>query len=203
MQLFQRLQLTKAVSCSDTTYPAHHELEEVKSTVMINSVIIIIINIVIVVNTTSTAAAAAAATVVVICCCCRRLLLLLLSLLHYFYCSYCHAELNTGVMLMRNTDWSQQFIGDVARLGRMHVNHWQLMDEVMHRQAIRLFKLQYYLLLDQSLTVAMKTCMLMHLPVQLQSSLRSCDIVAAFDRVSSSITQGTKKNSYKPQLANV
>lgn len=33
-------------------------------------------------------------------------------------------------MLMRNTDWSRQFIGDVARLGRMHVNHWQLMDEV-------------------------------------------------------------------------
>ena len=201
MQLFQRLQLTKAVSCNDTTYPAHHELEEVKSTVMINSVIIIIIiNIMIVVNTTSTAAAAAAATVVVIC---RCLLLLLLSLLHYFYCSYCHAELNTGVMLMRNTDWSQQFIGDVARLGRMHVNHWQLMDEVMHRQAIRLFKLQYYLLLDQSLTVAMKTCTLMHLPVQLQSSLRSCDIVPAFDRVSSSITQGTKQFSYKPQLANV
>lgn len=134
MQLFQRLQLTKAVSCNDTTYPAYHELEGVKSTVMINSVIvIIIINIMIVINTTSTAAAAAAATVV-ICCCCRHLLLLL-SLLHY-YCSYCHAELNTGVMLMRNTDWSQQFIGDVARLGRMHVNHWQLMDEVMHRQAI-------------------------------------------------------------------
>ena len=41
------------------------------------------------------------------------------------------AELNTGVMLMRNTDWSRQFIGDVARLGRMHVNHWQLMDEVL------------------------------------------------------------------------
>jgi len=45
---------------------------------------------------------------------------------------YSLAELNTGVMLMRNTDWSRQFIGDVARLGRMHVNHWQLMDEVMH-----------------------------------------------------------------------
>lgn len=40
------------------------------------------------------------------------------------------AELNTGVMLLRNTDWSRQFISDVARLGRMHVNHWQLMDEV-------------------------------------------------------------------------
>lgn len=43
-------------------------------------------------------------------------------------------QLNTGVMLMRNTDWSQQFIGDVARLGRMHVNHWQLMDEVFQEE---------------------------------------------------------------------
>ena len=39
-------------------------------------------------------------------------------------------ELNTGVMLLRNTDWTRQFIDDVARLGRMHVNHWQLMDQV-------------------------------------------------------------------------
>ncbi|KAL0019751.1 hypothetical protein WJX77_012419 [Trebouxia sp. C0004] len=43
-------------------------------------------------------------------------------------------QLNTGVMLMRNTDWSRQFIGDVARLGRMHVNHWQLMDEVFQEE---------------------------------------------------------------------
>lgn len=43
-------------------------------------------------------------------------------------------QLNTGVMLMRNTYWSRQFIGDVARLGRMHVNHWQLMDEVFQEE---------------------------------------------------------------------
>ena len=42
----------------------------------------------------------------------------------------CNAELNTGVMLLRNTDWTRQFIDDVARLGKMHVNHWQLMDQV-------------------------------------------------------------------------
>ena len=42
----------------------------------------------------------------------------------------CIAELNTGVMLLRNTDWTRQFIDDVARLGKMHVNHWQLMDQV-------------------------------------------------------------------------
>lgn len=33
-------------------------------------------------------------------------------------------------MLLRNTDWTLQFIDDVARLGKMHVNHWQLMDQV-------------------------------------------------------------------------
>ncbi len=49
---------------------------------------------------------------------------------------------------MRNTDWSRQFIGDVARLGRMHVNHWQLMDEVMHRPAR--CKVQILLLLPLS-----------------------------------------------------
>lgn len=38
--------------------------------------------------------------------------------------------LNTGVMLIRNTDWARGFIADVARLGRQHVFHWQLMDEV-------------------------------------------------------------------------
>ncbi len=55
---------------------------------------------------------------------------------------------------MRNTDWSRQFIGDVARLGRMHVNHWQLMDEVMHRHArVRLLNL---LLPHQSLTILMQ-----------------------------------------------
>lgn len=41
-----------------------------------------------------------------------------------------HAGLNTGVMLIRNTDWARGFIADVARLGRQHVFHWQLMDEV-------------------------------------------------------------------------
>ena len=33
-------------------------------------------------------------------------------------------------MLLRNTDWTHEFINDVARLGKMHVNHWQLMDQV-------------------------------------------------------------------------
>lgn len=33
-------------------------------------------------------------------------------------------------MLLRNTDWTREFINDVARLGKMHVNHWQLMDQV-------------------------------------------------------------------------
>ena len=76
---------------------------------------------------------------------------------YYYYhycCLYSLAELNTGVMLMRNTDWSRQFIGDVARLGRMHVNHWQLMDEVMHKQAR--VKLLSLVLPHHSLTVVMQ-----------------------------------------------
>ena len=118
MRLFQRPQLTKALSCSDNTCPAHHEPEGVKFIVMINVVIIISI---IIITTTVITTIIITITIVL-------LLLLLLLLFSYYSCS--HAELNTGVMLMRNTDWSRQFIGDVARLGRMHVNHWQLMDEV-------------------------------------------------------------------------
>lgn len=38
-------------------------------------------------------------------------------------------------MLLRNTDWTRQFIDDVARLGKMHVNHWQLMDQVSLSQS--------------------------------------------------------------------
>ena len=45
-------------------------------------------------------------------------------------CVTVRTELNTGVMLLRNNDWTRGFINDIARLGKMHVNHWQLMDQV-------------------------------------------------------------------------
>jgi len=53
MRLFQRPQLTKALSCSDKTCPAHHEPEGVKFIVMIN-VVIIIISIIIITTTVIT-----------------------------------------------------------------------------------------------------------------------------------------------------
>ena len=35
-------------------------------------------------------------------------------------------------MLIRNTNWARDFIADVVRLGRQHVQHWMLMDEVCY-----------------------------------------------------------------------